>query len=108
MCIAQWLERLEEETEWGVGVDWVYMTLYSNRGRYSDGLRAGQPGFDSQQGARDFFLFDSFQTGSGAHPVSSPMGNGVEGPCREADHSPPSSAEVKNIGAIPPLPDSSS
>jgi hypothetical protein len=29
-------------------------------------------------------------------------------PGREADHSPPSSAEVKNGGAIPPLPHTSS
>jgi hypothetical protein len=41
------------------------------------------------------------QNGSGAHPVSYPMGTrssflGVKGPGREADHSPPSSAEVKN------------
>jgi hypothetical protein len=28
----------------------------------------------------------------------------VKRPEREADHSPPSSAEVKNGGAIPPLP----
>jgi hypothetical protein len=28
----------------------------------------------------------------------------IRQPCREADHSPPSSAEVKHGGAIPPLP----
>jgi hypothetical protein len=33
-----------------------------------------------------------------------PTGTGVEPQRREADHSPPSSAEVKNGGAIPPLP----
>jgi hypothetical protein len=44
----------------------------------------------------------SLQNGSGAHPVSYPMGTGgalslgVKRPGREADHSPPSSAEVKN------------
>jgi len=41
------------------------------------------------------------QTGSGAHPVSYLMGTGgsflgVKRPWRKADHSPPSSAEVKN------------
>jgi hypothetical protein len=41
-----------------------------------------------------------FQTGSGAHRASYPMGNrssfpGDKRPEREADHSPPSSAEVK-------------
>jgi hypothetical protein len=40
---------------------------------------------------------DSVQTGSGAHPASYPMGTerGKERPRRDADHSPPSSAEVK-------------
>jgi hypothetical protein len=33
---------------------------------------------------------------------------GVKRPGREADHSPPSSTEVKNGGAIPPLPHISS
>jgi hypothetical protein len=31
----------------------------------------------------------------------------VEGPVREADHSPPFSAEIKNDGAVPPLPHTS-
>jgi hypothetical protein len=33
---------------------------------------------------------------------------GIKRPGREADHSPPSSAEVKNGGAIPPFPSMSS
>jgi hypothetical protein len=33
---------------------------------------------------------------------------GIKRPGREADHSPPSSAGVKNGGAIPPLPHASS
>jgi hypothetical protein len=37
------------------------------------------------------------QTGSGVHPASCPMGTGGKArPGRDADHSPPSSAEVKN------------
>jgi hypothetical protein len=42
------------------------------------------------------------QNGSGIHPASYPMGTGgalslgVKRPGREADHLPPSSAEVKN------------
>jgi hypothetical protein len=38
------------------------------------------------------------QTGSGAHPASYSMGTerGKVRPGRDADHSPPSSAEVKN------------
>jgi hypothetical protein len=36
------------------------------------------------------------------------LSSGIKRPGREADHSPPSSAEVKNDGAIPPLPHMSS
>jgi hypothetical protein len=47
------------------------------------------------------------QTGSGAH-LAYPVGTegtfpGSKVAGREADHSPPSSAELKNDGAIPPL-----
>jgi hypothetical protein len=52
------------------------------------------------------------QTGSGAHPTSCPMGTrgpfpGGKAPAGlDADHSPPSSAEVDNewVGSLPPLP----
>jgi hypothetical protein len=54
--------------------------------------------------ARNFSLLHSIQIGSGAHRATYPMGTGVTRLWREADHSPPSSAEVKNGGAIPPLP----
>jgi hypothetical protein len=52
-------------------------------------------------GAGNFSLHHSVQNGSGAHPASYPMGTsalslGVKRAGREADHSPPSSAEVKN------------
>jgi hypothetical protein len=52
---------------------------------------------------------DSFQTGSEAYPASCPMATRALCPkvkwlgC-EADHLPPSSGEVKNDRAIPPLP----
>jgi hypothetical protein len=36
--------------------------------------------------------------------VSGAISPEVKGPGREADNSPPSSAEVRNVGAIPPLP----
>jgi hypothetical protein len=45
----------------------------------------------------------SNQTGSGAHPTSYPMNAGafftlvVKRPGHEADYSPPSSAEIKNV-----------
>jgi hypothetical protein len=69
--------------------------------RYSDELRARRPGFDSWPG-QGFSLLDRIQTGSGAHPAPYPMGtggaisSGVKRLCREADHSPPTSAELKN------------
>jgi hypothetical protein len=52
-------------------------------------------------GAEDFSSSPCVQTGSGAHPASYPMGTGGPFPSgkalpgRDADHSPPSSAEVK-------------
>jgi hypothetical protein len=57
-----------------------------------------------------FYLFHSFLANSEAQPVSYLRDNGayflgIKRPGREANHSPPSSAEVKNCGTIPPLPD---
>jgi hypothetical protein len=56
-------------------------------------------------GARDFSLLHGIQVGSGAHPASY---SGVLSPdvkrAGEADYSPLSNAEVRNSGAIPPLP----
>jgi hypothetical protein len=62
---------------------------------------------------RNFYQFYSIQTCSGAHPASYPMRTGcfspkVKQPGREADHQPPSNVEIKNGGAIPPLPNTSS
>jgi hypothetical protein len=55
----------------------------------------------SPTGAEDFFSSPCVQTGSGAHPANCTMGTGGPFPggkarpgC-DADHSPPSSAEVK-------------
>jgi hypothetical protein len=78
--------------------------------RYSDCIRAGRPRFDSRYGKN---LLHSVQTGSWAHPGTYQMGTEdsfpwVKRPRREADHSPPSSAEVKSGGAIPSLPHMSS
>jgi hypothetical protein len=61
-------------------------------------------------------MYNSIQTGSGTHTASYPIGNGERGPYpwrlkrqeREGDHSPSSRAEVKNGGAMPPLPHTSS
>jgi hypothetical protein len=60
-------------------------------------------------GVRNFSLLHSIQTGFGAHSASNLMGTGdspavsKRSGC-EAYHSLQSSAEVKNGGAIPPLP----
>jgi hypothetical protein len=59
--------------------------------------------------ARDFPLLHSVHIGLGAHPVFCLTDIGVPTPGiwrprREIDHSPPSSFEVKNGEAIPPLP----
>jgi hypothetical protein len=63
-------------------------------------------GVRSPAEAKDFSPSPCVQTGSEVHPASYPMGTerGKARPGRDADHSPPSSAEVKLVGAIPPLP----
>jgi hypothetical protein len=59
-------------------------------------------GVRSPAGAKDFSSSLCVQTDSGAHPASCPMGTGDPfpggnaRPGRDADHSPPSSAEVVN------------
>jgi hypothetical protein len=57
--------------------------------------RSSSPG-----GGQEFSLLHVDQTSSGAHPASYPMGpgalsTGVKRQGREADHSPPTNAEVK-------------
>jgi hypothetical protein len=58
-------------------------------------------------GEREFSVFHSIQTGSGALPASYPMSIGCSflgtQPGHIAGHSLPPSAKVKNGGAIPPL-----
>jgi hypothetical protein len=59
-------------------------------------------GVRSPAGAKDFSSSFCVQTGSGAHPASCTMGTegpfpgGKSAPGRDADHSPPSNAEVEN------------
>jgi hypothetical protein len=59
-------------------------------------------GVRSRAGAKDFSSSLCVQTGSGAQPASCTMGTrgpfpgGKARPGRDADHSPPSSAEVVN------------
>jgi hypothetical protein len=54
-----------------------------------------------------FSLHHRVQNGSGAYPASYPMGTGdfslgINRPGREADHSPPSSTDVKNAWSYTP------
>jgi hypothetical protein len=68
----------------------------------SSGSIVSDYGVRSPAGAEDFPSNLCVQTGSGAHPVSCTMGTGgpfpggKARPGRDADHSPPSSAEVVN------------
>jgi hypothetical protein len=71
------------------------------------GIRVGGVRFSA--GAGNFSLHHCLQTDSGAHPASYPMGTrgfflGVKRSGREADHSPPSSAEVKNAWSYTSFP----
>jgi hypothetical protein len=79
------------------------------RSRVSSGNIVSDYGLDhrairvrSPAGAEDFSSILCVQTSSGAHPTSCTMGTGgpIPGgkarPGRDADHSPPSSAEVDN------------
>jgi hypothetical protein len=65
------------------------------------GWRIGFLGFDSRRGLRVFVFTTAFRTALGPTqpPIQWEPGSpslGVKLPEREADHSPPSSAEVKN------------
>jgi hypothetical protein len=69
---------------------------------YGYGLDARAIEVRSPEEAKGFSSSLCDQTGSGAHPASCTMGNGdpfteaKARPGRDADHSPPSSTEVKN------------
>jgi hypothetical protein len=70
---------------------------------YSAGLRAGWSGVRVPAGAGNFSLHHRVQTGSWDHADSYPIGIRGSFPGLEAEHSPPSSAEVKNVGDISPF-----
>jgi hypothetical protein len=54
--------------------------------------RGSRVRFPAEDG--NFFLRYRVQNGSGAHPASYPIGSTGSSPGSEADHSPPSTAEV--------------
>jgi hypothetical protein len=73
---------------------------------YSAGLRAGWSGVLVPAEHGNFALHHPVRLGPTQPPIQWVPGAvslGVKWPGREADHSPPSSAEVKMRGAIPPL-----
>jgi hypothetical protein len=73
------------------------------RHRWEDNIRMelrlddGMIGFRFPAGAGNFALRYRVQTGSGTHPASFPMGTWGSFPGGEADHLPPSSAEVECV-----------
>jgi hypothetical protein len=72
-------------------------------------LRAGLPGFDSQQ-EQQFSLFSIKSrpalglTQPRKQCVPEALSKGVKRPGREVNHSSPFSAKFKKGGAVPPLP----
>jgi hypothetical protein len=94
----------------GFGLDLVFLeSIRDNRSRGSSGSTVSDYGLEdraigvrSPAEAKDFSSSLCVQTGSGAHPASCSLGiggpfPGVKArPGRDADHSPPSSAEVVN------------
>jgi hypothetical protein len=92
--------------------EWVYarsrdssVGIVMEDGRQATGWTAGFMSWQEQ----GYSLLHSVQTGSGAHPASCPAvtegySPGVKGLGREADHTPQSTAEVKNGGDTSPLP----
>jgi hypothetical protein len=72
------------------------------RSRYRDWLRAGRPRGRSSGGGKNFYFSMSSRPALGVQPTSYPMGTGALSPGvkrqgREADHSPPTSAEMKKM-----------
>jgi hypothetical protein len=72
-------------------------------------LRDGEPAFDSRQRQDIFFYSPSFRPTQGlTQPciqwIPGYVSLGIKQQRREADHSSPYSSQVKNGGAVPPLP----
>jgi hypothetical protein len=78
---------------------WIYFTIFLNIYLLLDYFDIWQMKFDPRQRRKGFSSSLCVQTGSGAHPASCPMGTGgpfpgvKAQPGRDADHSPPYSAE---------------
>jgi hypothetical protein len=85
------------------------LMVFGQPSQYSYGWRTGRPGLDFRQG-KHIFLYSTASRQPLAPtqpPTQSGMGTdypGLQRPEREADHSIPSRAWVKNSRAMPPLP----
>jgi hypothetical protein len=79
-----------------------------SRSRYSDELRAGRPGSIPGGGKISAYFTASRPTLGSTQPpiqwIPVALSSGIKRPGREADHLPPTSAEVKKHGATTPFP----
>jgi hypothetical protein len=73
---------------------------FSQLSRYSNGLQAGRGLIPS--GESNFSILHSVQTQPSIQMILGAFSLGVKRQGNEADHAPPSSAEVTNGGVIPP------
>jgi hypothetical protein len=83
---------------------YIYIPLLQSRDSSVD-IATGYGLDDRSSGVRfpaeaGNFSLHRVHTGSEANPVFYPMGTGVKRPGREADHSPPFSAEGQECGAL--------
>jgi hypothetical protein len=88
-----------------VYIEETYYTATPESGwlsRYSDGLQVGRPGKTFSSPQRPDRLSGPPSLLSKVYRRQFPRG--VKRPKREADHSPPSSVQFRNGGAVPPLP----
>jgi hypothetical protein len=88
-------------------IDRLPYSYSARQSRYSNTQRPGLPGFDSRQG-QEIFRFSAasrLTLGTTQPPIQLEPGalsSEVKRPGREPGYSPPSSAKVRNGGAIPP------
>jgi hypothetical protein len=86
----RWVRRFLED-----GYVWKF-NRFTHHHSYNTTADDHDVDFNTIAGSGSFLLHHRVQTGSGAHPASYPMGTrGSFPPGREADHSPPSNAKVK-------------
>jgi hypothetical protein len=93
-----------------LGSNFLFNTRRARSRDSSVGIATGWAAWVRFPAVKDVSLLHTVHTGSGANPASEyneyrgAIFPEVKRPGREADHSSPSTAEVKNGGLIPPLP----